>query len=102
MIPIAQQTAQEASADILWMLGLVVVLAFVVAGVAWLIRKRTVGAEDPATPGLTLSDLRQMHREGRMTDEEFDAATPGSGDAGENPASDSDKNGEDEPPPPGA
>ena len=115
---IAQQTAQDASAQILWILGIVVVLAVVLGVVAWIVRKITLGSDDDAaTPGLTLSDLRQMHREGQMTDEEFEAAkrlvvaqglsmmsepSPGAsaddvsdasgGEAGDNPPADSDKN----------
>lgn len=71
----AQQSAQDASVQILWILGLVVLLAIVLGLVAWIVRKVTLGADaEPTPPGLTLADLRQMHREGQMTDEEFEAA----------------------------
>lgn len=37
--------------------------------------KRRLGEDDaPASAGFTLSDLRQMHKSGRMTDEEFEKA----------------------------
>lgn len=46
-----------------------------VALVAWA-RRRLVGGDDrDARPGgFTLSDLRQLHREGKMSDEEFERA----------------------------
>lgn len=124
-ILIAQQSAQDASAQILWILGIVLVLGIVLGVVAWIIRKVVMGSDgDAEAPGLTLSDLRRMHHEGQMTDEEFEAAkrlvvaqglslmsTPppdetagnvsdaAGGEAGDNPSPDSDKNDDDDAPP---
>ncbi len=53
----------------------VAMLVLLVIGMAWAARlKRKVRAEDQAPApamGFTLSDLRQMHREGQITDAEF-------------------------------
>jgi hypothetical protein len=63
----------SSSSAIVWSLILVGILAigfFIVLRV-----KRWVNAPDlPAGGGFTLSDLRRMHKEGRMTDAEFEKA----------------------------
>jgi uncharacterized membrane protein len=54
----------------------VVLLIAVVAlflGVAWA-RKRLSPDEDFHGEGFALADLRQMHKEGKLTDEEFERA----------------------------
>jgi hypothetical protein len=56
----------------------VVLIAALIAGLVFALRlKRRYTAEDdaPATAsGFTLSDLRQMHKLGQLTDEEFERA----------------------------
>jgi len=38
------------------------------------VKKRLVRPEDPSSTGFTLADLRALHREGKMTDAEFEKA----------------------------
>lgn len=38
------------------------------------VKKRLVRPEDTSGPGFTLSDLRALHRAGKMTDAEFEKA----------------------------
>ena len=56
---------------IFWLLVGVIVLLLVTL---W-VRKRFLSPADEATPaGFTLGDLRQLHKSGQMTDEEFEKA----------------------------
>jgi hypothetical protein len=41
--------------------------------VSW-VRKRLKEPDEPASAGFTLSDLRQLHKSGQMSDEEFERA----------------------------
>ena len=53
-----------------------VLMAVVVAGyvaVMW-VRRVMRPPDEPAVPGFSLDELRQMHREGQLTDEEFERA----------------------------
>jgi hypothetical protein len=65
--------ADSSSSAIVWSLVLV---AIVVVGFLVVLKvKRWVNAPElPGSAGFTLSDLRRMHKEGRMTDEEFEKA----------------------------
>jgi hypothetical protein len=47
------------------LLGLVVALQ---------VKKRLTTPDEPARGGFTLSDLRQLHKSGQMTDEQFEKA----------------------------
>ena len=49
----------------------VLIVAMVI--VSW-VRKRLKEPDQPVSAGFTLSDLRQLHKSGRMTDEEFERA----------------------------
>lgn len=69
---------QRQSIEILQWLGVLLVVAAVIA-VAGLIARRLLlprKDDDQAAvgAGFTLADLRQMHRDGQLTDEEFAAA----------------------------
>jgi hypothetical protein len=59
-----------------WSLVLILLIIGGAAGVMWL--RRWLKEEDVPTTsggiGFTLSDLRQLHREGKMTDEEYERA----------------------------
>src|SRR5688572_4124331 len=59
---------------VFWSLVLIALLLGGYFTVMWL--RRTLKEEDdaPSPIGFTLSDLRQLHREGKMTDEEFERA----------------------------
>ena len=65
--------SNESSAIIVWSL---VLFAFVIAGflvVAWL-KKRLKEPDQTPSAGFTLSDLREMHRSGQLSAEEFERA----------------------------
>jgi len=71
---IAQAAAGEDSSSIyLWTMVLLVVVLLLFGAVAW-VRKRLSPNEDFHGEGFTLSDLRQMHKDGKLTDEEFERA----------------------------
>lgn len=57
-------------------LASLVLLALVFAGwlTVWQVRRRLTGPDDSSGAGFTLSDLRQLHKSGQMSDEEFERA----------------------------
>lgn len=56
-----------------WSLILIVLLLLMAGAIAWL--RRGMAAQDQSpTRGFTLGDLRELHRTGKMTDAEFEAA----------------------------
>src|SRR3954467_5972991 len=60
---------------LLWSGGLVVVIVLGMWAAAHLKRRYQQQSDHPtAAAGFTLSDLRQLHRSGQMTDEEFERA----------------------------
>ncbi len=58
---------------LIWSLVLIAALLAMFLGVAWLRRWMASDAPD-AEAGFTLADLRDMHKTGRMTTEEFEKA----------------------------
>jgi hypothetical protein len=56
-----------------WSVVLIGLLLVAFMGVAFF-KKRLVQNEDVSGPGFTLADLRQLHRGGKMSDEEFEKA----------------------------
>ena len=65
--------------EVLFWSAVLLAVAFVMGLAFWIIRKKlTPGGDDNDAGGLslgfTLADLRQMHAEGQMTDEEFEYA----------------------------
>ena len=55
--------------------GIIIIMIIVVGLLAALFVKRMLLSDDtPAHPAFTLSDLRQMHKSGKMTAEEFERA----------------------------
>ena len=69
--PLAQTS--YAGSIVLWSLVLVVLLIVGLVVVMY-IRRQITEADEPSKPGFTLSDLRQLHKRGQMTDEEFEKA----------------------------
>ena len=66
--------ANQTSSIVLWSLLLI---GLIVAGwlTVWQVRRRLQRDETPlGNAGFTLSDLRQLHKSGQMSDEEFDRA----------------------------
>lgn len=59
--------------SIFFYLALIVLLSVVLIGVALVVRRRVI-SEDYTPESFTLSDLRQMHADGELSDEEFEAA----------------------------
>ena len=78
MQALAHQTLAQSSADnsfsiiVVSIVLLIIVIALFV-GVAWA-RKRLSPNEDFHAEGFTLADLRQMHKDGKLSDEEFERA----------------------------
>ena len=58
---------------LVWSLVLVGLLLVLFVAVAQL-KKRLIKPDDGASGGFTLSDLRALHRAGKMTDAEFERA----------------------------
>ena len=57
----------------IWSLALIGVLAVGLVVVSK-VKRRLQEPDQPTSMGFTLSDLRQLHKSGRMTDEEFERA----------------------------
>ena len=58
------------------LVGCLVLIVVVVLGlvvVSWM-KRRMQAADEPVPAGFTLSDLRQLHKAGQITDEEFERA----------------------------
>ena len=53
-----------------------VLLAFIFAGwvTVWQVRRRLTKPDETSGAGFTLSDLRQLHKSGQMSDAEFERA----------------------------
>ena len=65
--------SQTTTSIIVWSLLLI---GLIVAGwlTVWQVRRRLQKDEPLGNAGFTLSDLRQLHKSGKMTDEEFERA----------------------------
>ena len=69
--PGAQRSVQE----IYWWLGAIVIAALALAIVGLIVRRLVMGPkEDKGDEGFMLSDLRRLHREGNLSDEEYRSA----------------------------
>ncbi|HEY7091069.1 MAG TPA: SHOCT domain-containing protein [Tepidisphaeraceae bacterium] len=73
MIPLAQSSDDAVRTIFVW-LTVLIVLVVVLAAVIYFVRKRLSPNEDFRGVGFTLADLRQMHKSGQMSDEEFEKA----------------------------
>jgi uncharacterized membrane protein len=67
------QAGEASSSVYLWTIVLLVVVLLLFGAVAWA-RKRLSPNEEFHGEGFTLSDLRRMHKEGKLTEEEFERA----------------------------
>jgi len=71
---VSTRTSQSTS-DILWSLAgiLLILLAFAIAAV--IIRRiLNLKANEPPSQGFSLSDIRRLHRDGRLTEAEYETA----------------------------
>ena len=71
--PLAQSTEETSGSVVVAVGALLIVVVVLFLGVAWA-RKRLNPNEDFHGEGFGLSDLRQLHKEGKLTDEEFERA----------------------------
>ena len=56
-------------------LSLLLVVVIIIGWVTvWQVRRRLQSPDETSGAGFTLSDLRQLHKSGQMSDEEFDRA----------------------------
>ena len=61
-------------ANVLWWAAVLIILLLAGFVAVSLAKKRLLKDDDAAGAGFTLADLRGLHREGRMSDEEFEKA----------------------------
>ena len=66
----------KTTGEILMTLAVLVALVVSIAVVAWIARRLIIRPYDnlASTDGFTLSDIRRLHQEGQMSDEEFETA----------------------------
>ncbi len=70
---ILAQPEQDYSRIFIWSLALLGVLALGLVVVSK-VKRRLQEPDQPVSMGFTLSDLRQLHKSGQMSDEEFERA----------------------------
>jgi hypothetical protein len=73
MYPVLAQSDSSSTDIFIWSLLLLVLVIGLFVAVA-VLRKKMSPDEDFHGTGFTLSDLRQMHKKGQMSDEEFERA----------------------------
>ena len=71
---LAQSSRTQQSTEIFWILAILVAVAIVTSLIILIIRRAYLREDAPEPEGFTLSDLRRMHKDGKLSDEEFDAA----------------------------
>jgi len=64
----------ETSSSIFFWVAILVVIVFVLIVALAIVRKRMSPDEDFHGEGFSLSDLRQMHKSGQLSEEEFERA----------------------------
>ena len=68
---LAQEAKRFSSEVILW-LGIILALAFILGIIAMWLRRRLIVENEPTVPmGFTLKDLRELHAQGQISDEEL-------------------------------
>jgi len=63
---------EDAGSIFFWSLVLIGLVVAATFGVMWI--RRWMRQDDDPGAGFTLSDLRELHRQGKMTDQEFEKA----------------------------
>jgi hypothetical protein len=70
---LAQQADQGTGGALLWSIVLIVSILLLFGGIV--LYRKWMNADDTTTgEGFTLGDLRRLHKEGKMTDGEFESA----------------------------
>jgi hypothetical protein len=70
---LAQQADQGTGGALMWSFVLIVALLLLFGGIV--LYRKWMNADDTTTgEGFTLSDLRRLHKEGKMSDGEFESA----------------------------
>jgi hypothetical protein len=70
---LAQQADQSTGGALIWSIVLIVALLLLFGGIV--LYRKWMNADDTTTgEGFTLSDLRRLHKEGKMSDGEFESA----------------------------
>src|SRR3954469_4764232 len=70
---LAQQADEGIGGALLWSIVLIVALLLLFGGIV--LYRKWMNADDTTTgEGFTLSDLRRLHKEGKMSDGEFESA----------------------------
>ena len=70
---LAEQADQGTGGALFWSMVLIMAILLLFGGIV--LYRRWMNADDTTTgAGFTLSDLRRLHKEGKMTDGEFESA----------------------------
>ncbi|MCC6683243.1 MAG: hypothetical protein IT445_20290 [Phycisphaeraceae bacterium] len=72
-IPSIAALSAQTQRQIFFYLGMIVIAAIVLVAVALVVRRLMLGRHEPGE-SFTLSDVRRLHQEGQLSDEEFEAA----------------------------
>ena len=67
----------EGDTTLFVLLGVVLAVVMIFAGVVFWLRQRLSPHEDFRGEGFTLGDLRRLHKEGKLSDDEFERAKAG-------------------------
>src|SRR5436305_14172776 len=73
LIHVMAQTEQSTGRVMIWAIVLVMAL-MLLSGVVVIYRKWMNADDTTSGPGFTLSDLRKLHKDGKMTTEEYEKA----------------------------
>jgi hypothetical protein len=73
-LPVLGQAYAAAASILFWVAVLLAVIVALAVVALWLRRRLMVAEESEGGIGFTLGDLRRLHREGKMSDEEFNTA----------------------------
>lgn len=69
---LGQQTVRQHTGDILLALAGLLIAILLIAAIGFAVRKRLTAPPESVDETLSLSDLRRLHREGHISDEEFE------------------------------
>ncbi len=75
-ILVLAQTRSHPIGEVMIWLGVLLVAAVLIGVIGYMLRKRLLGGDDgeETIQPFTLADLRRLHREGQLSDEEYERA----------------------------